>query len=178
MSESEAAVMEPALTSPSPRGLLEHPFRHRLFARIQEVPGIHQRRLARELGCSISNVEHHLRVLSTAGLVQSNRVGKRRAFFVSDEVELSEQDFLYFLRNRPARRILLALMANAQATLSELCAVVRVTPSTVLYHLQKLRAAGIVQGTPRGRSTVYGLAAPERVASVYEKYRATFQPLP
>lgn len=151
--------------------------RRRIYERIQAVPGIHLRRLARESRVAVGTLEHHVRMLERHGLVQCHKEGTRRAYFALEGVDEADVRGLFLLRNRKWRPILLELLAVPGQTFEELHQALAVHGSTLAYHLRRLCEHRALDRTSVGRSSLYHLREPERLKRLVTTYRSTFRGL-
>lgn len=159
------------------RRLLELESRRRIYDRIQDVPGIHFRRLHRDLAIPMGTLEHHLHKLERHGLVVSHRVRKKRSYFVAGNVGHVERHYLYYLRYRTARRILLEILERPDLTVGELRSRVGIRPPTLSYHLKKLTEAGIIVPSESGVGRQYVVSDPHLLRRVLDNFGSTFRKL-
>ncbi|HEX9815684.1 MAG TPA: winged helix-turn-helix transcriptional regulator [Candidatus Thermoplasmatota archaeon] len=157
------------------RILLELISRRRIYEHIQGVPGIHMRRLERELQIPLSTLDYHLRQLERSGLVLARKEGQKKAYFVRNTMDGRDQHFLYFLRHRTTRWILLDIMENPNTSLRQLTERLPVGAPTISYHLKKLTRAEIIRPIWVGRRRSYQVVEPERLSRLFEQYRSTFR---
>lgn len=144
-----ASRLLPLYSRLSPGRLLDHPLRASLHALVAEHPGIHASEAARVVGASRVTVQHHLRALAGAGIVVSARRGRRVGYFLPSN-PLTPEDRLTFLSLRAATRarVLEAVRAApAGATQADLVTATGLAQRLVSYHLDRLRALGLVEWT-------------------------------
>ncbi len=72
---------------------------------------------------------------------------------------------------RPMRLAMLEMLAEKEATVTQLAEAVGLDVSTASRHLSQPRAAGVVEATPQGATLVYRLAD-ERVGELLQLARA------
>lgn len=159
------------------RRLLELETRRRIYDRIQEVPGIHFRRLHRDLSIPMGTLEHHLHKLERHGLIVSHRARKKRSYFIAGNVGHLERHYLYYLRYRTSRRILLQILADPDLTVGELRARVGIRPPTLSYHLKKLTEGGLIVPSESGVGRQYVVSDPHLLRRVLETFGPTFRTL-
>lgn len=167
-------LLEPQMSTAN-RILLELISRKRIYEHIQSVPGIHMRRLERELQIPLSTLDYHLRQLERSGLVLARKEGQKKAYFVRNTLDGRDQHYLYFLRHRTTRWILLDIMENPNTSLRQLTERLPVGAPTISYHLKKLTRAEIIRPIWVGRRRSYQVVEPERLQRLFEQYRATFR---
>lgn len=151
--------------------------RRRIYERILAVPGIHLRRLAREVAVPVGTLEHHLHLMERHGLVRSFVESHRRAVVAAEDAAVDELPILHLLRQRTWRRLLLELLREPDLTFPEIVARIGLTPSTVSYHLTRLRLRGVLAKTTVGRTALYQVLQPERLRRLLDRHHDTFRPL-
>lgn len=154
--------------------LLRQVERRRIFDFLRERPGVHLRKMQRELGMALGTLEYHLYRLERAGFVAVRRLGRFKAYYPEGMVDLRDKDLLYFLRQDMPRRIAIATVSRPGISFQELAASVPISPSTLSFHLQKLTKAGIVHADKVGREKVYVCPEADRVRRLLIDFRATF----
>jgi DNA-binding transcriptional ArsR family regulator len=149
------------------RRLLQLETRRRIYETVQRVPGIHLRRLVRDLGFGLGTVEHHLHVLERHGLLRSHVLGAgRRAFFVADAQAHADPELWMALRTPSNRRILEALFEDPDLAPAEIAARLRLSAATISYPLQRLVGWGI------GRGRIHQIADPDGVRRLLDVIEA------
>jgi DNA-binding MarR family transcriptional regulator len=171
------AVPNPSAQARIQEVLLTLDSRRRIYERIQAVPGIHMRRLARESRVAIGTLEHHVRMLERHGLVRCHKEGTRRAYFAVQAVDEADVRGLFLLRNRKWRPILLELLSRPGQTFEQLHVRLALNGSTLAYHLRRLCEHGALERTSIGRSSLYHLKDPDRLKRLFATYAKTFRPL-
>ena len=169
--------MESPLSMPN-RILLELTSRRRIYDHIKHVPGIHMRRLERELNIPLSTLDYHLRQMERKGLVLSRKEGQKKSYFVRNTMDAKDQHYLYYLRHRTTRWILLDILENPGTSLRGLTQRLPVGAPTISYHLKKLIRAEIVQPVWIGRHRRYQVMESERLQRLIEAWRGTFRRQP
>lgn len=156
------------------RFLLQLPNRRRVYEAIVASPGLHGRRMARDLEMALGVVEHHLRQLTKHELVFFHEMGRRRTYYAVGHVEPEDARWIHALR-KPNWGALLERLARDEAAVGGLAQQVDLPPQTVSYHLRRLHAAGLVNHVKVGRESVYGLADSPRVARLIAAYHPEAQ---
>ncbi|MES2154563.1 MAG: helix-turn-helix domain-containing protein [bacterium] len=139
--------------------LLDNPVRRRIVEAVQAQPGIHYQALLRVLGESNGTMEHHLAKLTEAGLLKAVRAPGYTCYFPAG----TDDRFAKAgpaLRAPAARKLLDLLRKNPGMTPQEAARRLGIAPATVYYHLERLRAAGLVAaGTLQPTETGMAIAA-------------------
>jgi len=139
--------------------------RERLLAHVRDHPGRHASALGRELELATGQLQYHLRRLRRADrVVADDRYG--RTHYFPPGYEEAERERIALARRETARAVLVALLAGERpaADLAEELAVAR---STLSYHVERLRDAGLVDERRDESGRVHlSLAAPETTRSL------------
>lgn len=145
---------------------LELESRRRIFDYIASHPGVHLRKMERDLSLSTGMLSYHLDVLERRGVLRSEVQENRRCYFPAKAFRQDQRRALALLRQRVPRRILLELLLNGPRTFAELQAQAGVSPSTLSYHLKKLSVASLVLRGRRERESVLEVKDRELVADL------------
>jgi predicted transcriptional regulator len=139
------------------------------MSHIQTNPGLHFRELCRQLNVGVGLLDHHVRVLQKLSLIMTYKNGNHKCFFTNT---VSEVDMCYitFLRSKTTRIMLLNLI-NSPSGLTH-CQIRRITklaPSTITWHIQKLKASRIIAQ----KGQYLKLSDPVTAKNVLNKYKET-----
>jgi len=144
-----------------------------LVKHIEETPGIRYRELLRLTGLVNGVLTHHLAVLEKANVIKvyrESRVTRYSPVGVSDK----ESAILKFVRHEPTREILLFILENEMCTFNEIVDHTGKAPSTVSYHLKRLKETGIVSVRYGEHYQLYCIVEGDLVAEVFSKYTVSF----
>jgi predicted transcriptional regulator len=147
--------------------------RRRIFRAIERAPGSAAREIQRAAGTGWGETTYHLDRLAQAGLIHRERSSFQDHYFAA-EVPLGDRRLLGLARSPSARRLLVALLADAEATIPELTAKTGLSEGRLSVHLRRLMDTGIVETGRRGRWRTFRVAAPDRVARLLVAYREGF----
>lgn len=145
--------------------------RRDLYAFLQEIPGAHFSEIQRQLDLATGTLQYHLRYLEKRGLVEVKRDGRYTRYYPSMEVDRRDKRLLGLLRQPTPRSIVLDLLEHGPSRLSHVAERLDLAPSTLSFHLDKLREADVVVRPERG---VYEVADEQRVADVLVSYKESF----
>ncbi|MEA3191525.1 MAG: Helix-turn-helix domain [Thermoplasmata archaeon] len=115
--------------------LLDHPVRRRILDVVAGQPGIHGAELVRRVGAARGSVAHHVAKLVDAGQLVATQAGKYACYRLPAAKTAGPPGSMHVLE---------ALRGVPGASASQLARVLQLSPATVHYHLQKLRAAGLL----------------------------------
>ncbi len=145
------------------RRVLELPTRRQIYEHIRDTPGVHLRRICRDLEMGVGNVEHHLHQLEKHDLIVSHKADKRKTFYVAGQVAEADRRWIHVLRKARPRRIVRGVLAHPEANTAELARRLDIERSTVSYHLNRLRERGLIERIVVGREHLHQVSDEERV---------------
>lgn len=156
------------------KDLLELDSRRRIYERVRQTPGLHLRALARELGMPLGTLEYHTHQMEKVGLLVTRGEGWIKAFFAQDLLDRRDRDLMFLLRQKTPRRLALEIVGKPGIGFQGLAERLRIAPSTLSFHLAKLRRTGLVEERLEGRQKSYSCTDSERVRKLIVQYRSTF----
>ena len=127
--------------------LLGNPLRAEIHQRIEAEPGIHHQALMRAVGRGHGGVEHHLRKLLEGGLVSRVQGKGYTCYFPKGRIDYRAMAAAPLLKSPVARGILEAVRNQPGIRAIELARALAVAPATVHYHVERMRGAGLLEGT-------------------------------
>jgi predicted transcriptional regulator len=79
------------------------------------------------------------------------------------------------LRQKTIREVILILLLHGNCTHEQIATVVKLSPSTVSWHLNKLQEGGVIGSGKDGRRTIYWLLADkDQIISLLVAYQESF----
>jgi len=105
---------------------------------VEETPGIHFRALEREVGCSKSTINHHMRKLEE---IEEEKIRGYRRFF-PEETEDQDRNLLAALNHSPRGEILFHLQKESKLT--RIAEKIGKSPATVSAHIDVLEESGLI----------------------------------
>jgi DNA-binding transcriptional ArsR family regulator len=147
------------------RRLLSLRNRRRIVDHVAEHPGIHLRKVARDLGLALGTTEHHLHLLVRHGLMEVDEAQGQSCYFAPGTPP--EDRLLWVvLRQDAQRRVLRLLTADPDLVPSDVARRLGLSKAAVAYHLQRLEAWGFVERLRLGRQRLLRVTRPERLAEI------------
>ena len=123
--------------------------RERILALLGEEPGITRRLLAERIGLTPDGVKYHLNKLRADGVIRrvgSTKAGRWEILTTPKTTQITAQESAQNTTQETIRERILALLAEEPGITRRLLAErVGLTPDGVKYHLNKLRAAGVIR---------------------------------
>jgi predicted transcriptional regulator len=149
--------------------------RKKIFDEIQNTPGIHFREIQRRTNLAVGTLQYHLNYLEKKRLVKTEKKGKfLRYYSIREKSDDSERILLSFLRQQSTRRILLFILTQGNATNLEISHELKLSPSTVSWHLNNLSENNIISKRKLGRESVYFVLEPEKLATITIGHQKSF----
>jgi DNA-binding MarR family transcriptional regulator len=127
------------------RDILELETRRRIYNYIFEHPGLHLRRLSKELEIPLATLKYHLKSLIKHDLIIGQTKNRYLRYYVKDKVGNGEKKIMPFLRQKASLNIILYLLIWTGASQIELSKNLKKHPTTINFHLKKLIKAGIIE---------------------------------
>lgn len=150
-------------------GPAHHQVAKRLLRLVRSYPGLHLRELAREARISEQRALYHLDRLQDRSVVASRSDDGYRRFYVAEGEGPTRDDrrILALLRQALPLQIIVSLLERGEATHKELTEDLGRAKSTVSFHLQKVRDAGLL----RERGKAIRLRDPEHVEALLLRWQ-------
>ncbi len=143
--------------------LLNQENRKKAYEVVRTHPGMHLREVARHSELPLGTAMYHLGYLERSELITSSHEGRyKRYFTTTNGLKSDEKKMVTSLRHEKALMIVKALASNSDLTQLELCALVRVSRSTMSSHLARLVEEKIVKrdAKPGQREVRFSLIDP------------------
>jgi len=138
---------------------------------LSRTPGAHFSKIRDDLQLGTGETQHHLRTLLTEEAIESERDGEYRRFFPADRFDSFERTALGYLRRETPRGMIVALLADPEATAGDLAEGLDVSTPTVSKHAARLEEAGLLE-----RADGYELREPETLLLLVVRYAESFGP--
>ena len=149
--------------------------REEIYNFINKNPGIRYRELLRSVGISNGVLTYHLGMLEKFGRIRAQRQSNKRVtrYFVAN---ISNQDshIISCIRSRVTRNIIMFILKNDCCTFNEIVEYVGRAPSTISWHIKKLRDIGILKVVYGNDRPLYAVTDKAKVDNVLLRYKETF----
>jgi predicted transcriptional regulator len=155
-----------------PNKVLTQETRNFIYKYIENNPGIHFRKICRDVGKKMGVVQYHLSVLEKNGLVRIVKDGRYKCFFTTrknsldyrpeddltrEQRELRESVLTNMKRKTP-EKIFKNLLENEKTTHQTLAKICEVTPQAITFHTKRLEGLGLIISSKMGRQKVYSIS--------------------
>jgi predicted transcriptional regulator len=148
----------------------------KLIRYINEQPGIRYRELLRLSGLSNGVLTYHITNLEKSRQIIVDRNNKTKTTrYYSNYIPAEETDIIGCIRNNSARQIILFILDHDSCTFNEIIEYTKKAPSTISWHLKRLKAAEVISILYTGHCQhIYKVRNFESVTNVLSKYKESF----
>lgn len=154
-------------------GLLELETRKKIYALINDRPGIYIRELERETGFTMGQLTYHLSLLVKANLIKEEFDGRFKRFY---PLGLSNYDrkILSLLRKPVLRKIIVLILENRSITNKKLSENMSLSSATISWYINNLKDAQLLNNETRGNEIIYSLKDEPEIIKVLIAYKESF----
>lgn len=153
---------------------LELESRRKIYEQIQHVPGIHLREISRRLNVPMGVIEYHLRYLEHHELIVSRKEGRYKRYFIVGKLGSEDKQLLGLLRQQMPRHILMHLLLHPNTSHKKLRKVLKISASTLSFHLSKLLDTELISQQRVGRKLEYQVCDEELVSRALIRFKEGF----
>ena len=142
---------------------------------VNEIPGIRYRELLRITGVSNGVLSYHLNLLDNSGKIRVNRLNNRVTRYFSYDVSLHETYVIGLLRQETSRKIIMYILEKGTCGFNEIILHTRKVPSTISWHMARLKAANIVKVRKQYEFNYYEIGMDRLILQdLLSKYKSSF----
>ena len=142
---------------------------------VNEIPGIRYRELLRITGISNGVLSYHLNLLDNSGKIRVNRVNNRVTRYFSYDVSLHETYVIGLLRQETSRKIIMYILEKGTCGFNDIIIHTRKVPSTISWHMARLKAANIVKIRKQYEFNYYEIGMDKLILQdLLFKYKSSF----
>ena len=152
-------------TDDTKRDILEH---------IYKTPGIRYKELLRLTRLKNGVLSYHLTILEKLNKIRIDRHNNRVTRYYIVNISKEDSDIIGCFRNRVTRKIAIFILQHDSCIFNEIVDHINKAPSTVSWHLKRLRDAGIISISYGERYHLYRIVDGEVVANILYKYKESF----
>jgi predicted transcriptional regulator len=146
-----------------------------IYNYINENPGIRYRELIRLARTTNGVLSYHLGKLEKRREIRVERLSNNRItrYFIVD-IPKEDSDIIGCIRSNVIRNIVYLLLKNEFCTFNEIVDHIGKAPSTVSWHMKKLKEAGILGTNIRNEHFLYSIADKDLVSRILLEYKESF----
>ena len=142
---------------------------------VNEIPGIRYRELLRITGISNGVLSYHLNLLDNSGKIRVNRLNNRVTRYFSYDVSLHETYVIGLLRQETSRKIIMYILEKGTCGFNDIIIHTRKVPSTISWHMARLKAANIVKVRKQYEFNFYEIGMDRLILQdLLSKYKSSF----
>ena len=145
-----------------------------IYNTILKYPGLHFRELSRKLNIPKSTLEYHLRLLIKQNLIISESEKKYTRYYGLNNVGEVDKKLLKILRQDMPFKIIQFLYLNPKSSQTKICEYIEKDPSTISFHLDKLKNIDLVEINPNGKKIECKIKNEENLKKFLLKYKGFF----
>ena len=151
---------------------------NKMIKYINAQPGIRYRELLRLSGLSNGVLTYHIANLEKSGRIIADRsINNKITRYYPNNIPVEETDVIGHIRNNAARQIILFILEHDSCTFNEIIEYTKKAPSTISWHLKRLKDSGIISvfynHTSRCQQ-LYKIRDFESITSILSKYKESF----
>ena len=147
----------------------------KLMKHINAQPGIRYRELLRLSSLSNGVLTYHIANLEKSGRIIADRNNNNKITrYYPNNIPIEETDIIGHIRNNAARQIILFILEHDSCTFNEIIEYTKKAPSTISWHLKRLRDSGIISVYTSRCQRLYKVTDFESITNVLSKYRDSF----
>jgi predicted transcriptional regulator len=154
--------------------LLDLETRRRIYNYISKYPGLHFRRLCKELKIPNGTMSYHLSYLKKRGLIEIKNKDMKSRYFVSHKVSEIDKKLFSIFRKELLRNILIFTARNYWTTQDMLAKRLKKSNATISRCLNKLIELDIIESIKIGSCIRYRHKHPEQHIDFLIRYRKNF----
>ena len=141
-----------------------------IYKYILNYPGVHLRKICRELRLAMGDTQYQLSILEKEGKIKSKRVGNHRHYYPLTIPDEQNELILAFLRQETIRDILIYLMENPGSSQQVLANFMNVSAPSIKWHMSRLIQSDLVMATKEGKIVKYFIKDPKSLTSSIKNY--------
>jgi predicted transcriptional regulator len=148
--------------------------RKKIFDYISNNPGVHLRKISRDINIHLSTLRYHLDYLEEEGLISSKKEDNLRIYYASGKLNPLEKILTPLLQQKRFRDIIIALIEAPDLTSSQLAQKFSLSPSTTSKYMNILEKRDIVSHEKIGREKRYRIKDEGGVVKLLITYKKSF----
>ena len=148
--------------------------RRLIFDYISDNPGVHLRKISRDINIHLSTLRYHLDYLETKGLIASQKENNLKIYFASGKLNPLEKKLTLLLQQKRFRDIILVIIGSHEPTSSEIAEELSMNPSTTSKYINILEERKVISHEKIGREKRYHIDNEETILKLLLTYKKSF----
>ena len=146
-----------------------------IYDLVTKNPGIRYRELIRLAEITNGVLTYHLGMLEKFGEIRvERRSNKRVTRYFTVNIPKEDSDIISCFRSKVIRDIVFFVTNNDLCTFNEIVGHIDKAPSTISWHVKKLKEAGILRMIQGNDHLLYSITDKSRVNRILSEYQETF----
>jgi predicted transcriptional regulator len=145
-----------------------------LLTCINRNPGVRYRELLRIFQLGNGVLSYHLSILERIGKIRVDRKRNKITRYYLTGVPDEDTDLIGQMRNKMTRQLVLFILEHDRCTFGEIVENSGKAPSTISWHLSRLRDAGIISVSYDERSQHYTVVDSKEIKKILVMYKDAF----
>lgn len=145
-----------------------------LLVCIDRNPGVRYRELLRISRLGNGVLTYHLSTLERIGKIRVDRKRSKITRYYLTDVPYEDTDLIGQMRNKMTRQLILFILEHDRCTFGEIVENSGKAPSTISWHLSRLRDAGVISVSLGERSQHYTVVDCREVKKILVIYKDAF----
>jgi predicted transcriptional regulator len=145
--------------------------RKQIFDYISDNPGVHLRKISRDLNIHLSTLRYHIDYLEMKGLITCQKEDNLKLYFISGKLNPHEKKLASLLQQKRFRDMLIAILDSHELTSSKLAEKLSMNPSTASKYINILEKREIISHKKIGREKLYHINDEESVVKLLLTYK-------
>ncbi|HEY7078541.1 MAG TPA: hypothetical protein VH500_02500 [Nitrososphaeraceae archaeon] len=141
---------------------------------INIYPGIRYRELLRLSGFGNGVLSYHILILERKGKIRVHRIRNKMTRYYLTHIPDKDTKMLSFLKNNIARQLVLHILTHDMCSFNSIVECSGKAPSTISWHLNRLKDTGIVSIEAAERSQLYTIVNKREVKKILSRYKQVF----
>jgi predicted transcriptional regulator len=164
------------MTKSNKTGKKSKTIQDKIFQIVNETPGIRYRELLRTAGMANGVLSYHLTILNNSRKIRVNKINNRVTRYFSRDVSSLESKMIGLLRQSTTRKIIVYILEHGPCTFNDIVNHTKKVPSTVSWHLTKIKDANIVKVKQNQHNNYYDIKLDKfRFKKLLIKYKNSLQ---
>jgi DNA-binding transcriptional ArsR family regulator len=130
------------------RDILSLDIRHKIYNFMKKNPGLHLRKISRELNIPKTTLMYHITILEEHDLISTSIKEGYARFYIIRNVSYRYKKVLDFLRNNTTRNILLLILLYKISSRKEISNELGMHPNSISFQLKKLLDNNLIEPAP------------------------------
>ena len=145
--------------------------RQKIFALINNNPGLHGRKIARIIGVNSQLADYHLHYLEVHNVITSVKKGRFRRYFIKGEIGTEDKKLIFLLRQSTPLKIVLFLIKNPGSRQIDILKLIKISKSTLSYHIKRLLDADILYESVTNNEKTYFIKNEEEIVKLLVRFK-------